>query len=344
MRFAILRIRKRNVASAAAMARHALRDGGHRVTNADPALRGQNDVLAGPGTALEAVQALRQSLPAKRRRDAVEAIELLITASPEAISVMSRQAQDAYFRDALAWVGERFGGHENVKLAVVHRDESTPHMQVLLVPMLDGKLQANRLIGGPAGLRKIQTDYAAQVGARHGLVRGIELKPGDARPAYQAVRRWYAAIAGAGSVAELPQVLPVPAVPAPTSPPGLFSGGAAREAWERAEKARKEAEKARAAAVEHNKRARAELARLAQLALSVYGKAARAVGERLAAGQAAERRAGHAATLIAQQRQEFNARSAEIASLDAQISARRRVLDQLDPDGPEAPKGPADGR
>lgn len=326
MRFAILRLRKRQLASASAMARHALRDGGHRVTNADPARRGENTVLVGPGTAAEAVQALRQGLPERRRKDAIEAVELLVSASPEALAGMPRQKQDAYFADALRFIAERFGGPANVKLAVVHRDESTPHMQVLLTPLVDGRLVANKLIGGPAGLRKLQTDFASQVGARHGLVRGLETKPGEERPAYQTVRRWYTAIAGAGSVEALPKLKPVPPVPAPKEAPGVFSGRAAREAWAAAEKARQAAGKARQMAIEHNKRTMAELSRLAGLGLSVYGKAARTVGERLAAGRDAAERVGLAAATVEKQRQEFNDRAGELARLDKQIDARRRVL------------------
>lgn len=335
--FAVLRLRKRNASSAASMARHALRDGGPEVRNADPERAAANRVLVGPSRSADAVKALREALPAKRRKDAVEAIELLITASPEAMKGKSVQAQDAYFRDALAWIGERFGGPENVKLAVVHRDETTPHMQVLLVPLVEGKLQANRLIGGPAGLRQIQTDYAAQVGARHGLVRGVEVKPGEARPAYQSIRRWYAAIAASGSADTIPPVQPVPRVPPEPSPPGLLQGlpgtkkrAEADLAHKRALAARAKALKARDAAIKANQGRTELVTQLACIGLAVYGKDARAIGERLA--KAAQTTAS-AERVVAEKRSEYNQLQSKTQGLAVQaqqlqkdIEARSQVL------------------
>lgn len=176
------------------MARHALRDGGPDVRSADRERAQLNRILVGPSRSADAIKALREALPEKRRKNAVEAIELLITASPEAMHAKSEAAQDAYFRDALTWIGDRFGGGANIRLAVVLRDQTTPHMRVLLTPLLDGKLNGSRLVGGPAQMRQMQTDYAVQVGAKHGLERGIAVQPGEAKP-----RRWYPAIAAAGT-------------------------------------------------------------------------------------------------------------------------------------------------
>lgn len=330
--FAVLRLRKRKLAAAAAMTRHALRDGAE-VRNADPARAGDNAVLVGPSTAAEATRALRDALPEKRRKNAVEAIELLVTASPEAMGKKSQKAQAAYFRDALAWIGKRFGGAENIKLAVVHRDETTAHMQVLLVPMLDGKLAGSKLCGGPADMRQMQTSFAEQVGKKHNLVRGLERKPGEARPPYQSIRRWYAAIAAAGSVQAIPPVRPVPAVPEVPEPPGLLSGlpGTAARARAQAEhekalEARKKALAARDEAIKANK-ARTELvAKLATVGLAVYGRDARSVGERLAKAQRAD-------NLVAEARTEFNglaeqneALTQDVAALTRDLDARRQVL------------------
>ncbi|RJE16469.1 hypothetical protein PHISCL_11194, partial [Aspergillus sclerotialis] len=61
---------------------------------------------------------------------------------------MGRDEQNNYFRRALDWLKDRHGA-ENVLSAVVHRDETTPHMQVLVIPLdARGKLNARELVGG----------------------------------------------------------------------------------------------------------------------------------------------------------------------------------------------------
>jgi hypothetical protein len=72
--------------------------------------------------------------PEKIRKNAVHALEYFVGASPEKMAVMSRTQQDAYFRKALDWFEERHG-KDNVLSAVIHRDETTPHMQILVIPL-----------------------------------------------------------------------------------------------------------------------------------------------------------------------------------------------------------------
>ena len=87
----------------------------------------------------------------------------------------SREEQDAYFRDALDWLKGRHGA-ENVVYAGIHRDETTPHMYAYVVPRdpETGRLNAKRWLGGAKALQDMQTEYAEQVGKRHGLERGLE--------------------------------------------------------------------------------------------------------------------------------------------------------------------------
>lgn len=337
--FAILRLRKRQLRAAGAMARHALRE--DQVSNADPDRAGGNARLVGAGTAAEVMERIRAVMPAKRRKDAVEVIELLVSASPEAMRNRDRQAQDAYFKDALRWIAARFGGGRNVHLAVVHRDETTPHMQVLLTPLVDGKLQGNKLIGGPGGLRSMQSEFAAKVGQPHGLVRGIEVQPGERRPPYQSIRRWYAAIAAAGSLQAIPALQPVPKVPPEPEAPKTYLGGLvgsgtraeAQREYQAALQARKRALAARDAAVQANNARRELVERLATIGLAVYGGEARQVGERLAVAKATEQAA---AASVARQRETWVTLDAqrqiaerELAELERDLAARRQVL-QLD--------------
>ena len=66
--------------------------------------------------------AFRARLPEKHRKDAVQCIKYLISASAESYQRKIEEEQDAYFRDALKWLQDRHGA-ENVVLAGVHRDE-----------------------------------------------------------------------------------------------------------------------------------------------------------------------------------------------------------------------------
>ena len=186
-RYAILRTQKLKATGAVWRSlKHAFRE--QPTPNADPAKAAQNAHL-GATSAAEAMQQVRARLPEKRRKDAVLAIEYLITASPEAMQAMDARGRDAYFNDALKWLRERHGG-ANVVYAGIHRDESTPHMYAYVVPLDEstGRLNARKWLGGHASvLSEMQTDFAEKVGARHGLERGIK----GSRAKHERVSRHY---------------------------------------------------------------------------------------------------------------------------------------------------------
>lgn len=199
MKYAILRTQKLKATGAVWRSlKHAFRE--QPTPNADPAKAAQNAHL-GANSAAEAMQRVRDRLPEKRRKDAVLAIEYLITASPEAMQELGGQGRDAYFNDALKWLRERHGG-ANVVYAGIHRDETTPHMYAYVVPLDEatGRLNARRWLGGAKALSEMQTDFAANVGARHGLERGIK----GSRAKHERVSRHYGLVnRAADQVAEL---------------------------------------------------------------------------------------------------------------------------------------------
>lgn len=113
------------------------------------------------------------NLKNKPRRDAVRLVTVLVTASKEAMEAMGQENARAYLTDAARWLSERFG-RENAMYAIVHEDESTPHLHFGFVPVTsDGKLAAKRILT-PNSLRALQTEFARDVGARYGLKRGEE--------------------------------------------------------------------------------------------------------------------------------------------------------------------------
>ena len=187
MKYAILRTQKLKATGAVWRSlKHAFRE--QPTPNADPE-RAANNAHLGASSAREAMEKVRARLPDKRRKDAVLAIEYLITASPEAMQAMDARGRDAYFNDALKWLRERHGG-ANVVYAGIHRDESTPHMYAYVVPLDEstGRLNARKWLGGHASvLSEMQTDFAEKVGARHGLERGIK----GSRAKHERVSRHY---------------------------------------------------------------------------------------------------------------------------------------------------------
>ena len=60
--------------------------------------------------------------------------------------------------------------------AVVHYDETTPHMHILSVPLTqDGRLSAREIVGNRANLSRMQTEFFEQVGKSYKLERGIQM-------------------------------------------------------------------------------------------------------------------------------------------------------------------------
>lgn len=189
--FAILRIAKlKTFGNLGASLEHTYR--ARETPNADPARAIVNEHSHGdPGAVLAALKA---RLPEKRRKDAVLAIEYFVGASPEWFSDGKDGAE--YFKAAVAWLEARHGA-ENVVGWSIHRDESTPHLVAFVVPLDDrGKLNAKGLVGSRAQLSNMQTDFAKNVGAAHGLERGIE----GSKAKHTRVKVFYAGLGKPGLV------------------------------------------------------------------------------------------------------------------------------------------------
>lgn len=137
----------------------------------------------------EVMQALKDRLPDKRRSDAVLGLEYVVTAHQDWFKGLDRAAQDAYLMDSLEWLRKRHGA-DNVVGWSIHRDEQAPHLAVFVVPLKDGKLNAKHFTGGKKVLSQLQTDFARDVGQRHGLERGIE----GSKAKHTTVKEHYAAI------------------------------------------------------------------------------------------------------------------------------------------------------
>lgn len=171
--YAILRVKKlKTKGNLGAALGHNFRE--RDTPNADLSRLHQNTILKGQDHAQGVMADWDARAPEKIRKNAVHALEYFVGGSPEKVRAMGRNEQDAYFRKALDWLEKRHGA-ENVLSAVVHRDETTPHLQALVIPLDQrGKLNARELVGGKDTLRQMQTDFARDVGQEFGLKRGLE--------------------------------------------------------------------------------------------------------------------------------------------------------------------------
>lgn len=113
----------------------------------------------------------------KPQKNAAAAVEFSISASPEFFKSRKPKEWKAYFSDVRDFLGKRYGSDLVVSWNV-HCDETTPHMHLLMVPIINTpeglKYSSGRFLGGLTGLRALQTEIYEQVGRKWGLERGIE--------------------------------------------------------------------------------------------------------------------------------------------------------------------------
>lgn len=201
MAYAIMRCKKlASVGSVASSLKHCYRD--RETPNADMARTPENEHHGAKSTN-EAMGKLRELLPEKRRKDAVLAVEYLMTASPEWWKEATPQQQEDFFQKSRDWLASKYGP-DRIIVATVHRDETSPHLSAFVVPLTkDGRLSAKDFIGDRHMMSSDQTTYAKAV--QHlGLERGIE----GSRARHQTVQSYYAAIQKTpGQVTITPQAL-----------------------------------------------------------------------------------------------------------------------------------------
>lgn len=114
----------------------------------------------------------RLSSKRKIKDDAVLITSFILGSDKEFFDRITTEQQKQFFADCTDFFSERYG-EENVVSAVVHLDESTPHLHLNLMPVTGGRLCAKELFDRSA-LRELQTDFYEVVGKKYGLKRGKE--------------------------------------------------------------------------------------------------------------------------------------------------------------------------
>lgn len=106
------------------------------------------------------------------RKDAVVLCNFIVTSDEKTMKAMSPAEQTQFFEDSTKWFCNRYGA-ENIVNATVHYDETTPHIHIGVVPIVNNRLAAKTLFDRKE-MTAIQTDFANEVGQKYGLQRGIE--------------------------------------------------------------------------------------------------------------------------------------------------------------------------
>lgn len=168
MAYAILRTAKlKGAGSIGGSIAHALRE--REVPNADPERTKDNEVLI----PYDAEKTRNDIESARTRSDNVEMVEVVMTTSPEWSETATPEQKAEFNRRAVEFLEEKFG-KENVRSAVVHRDEQTDHVSAHVTPIdRNGHLNAKEHLGGKEKMRQLQTEFAEKV-KDLGLDRGLQ--------------------------------------------------------------------------------------------------------------------------------------------------------------------------
>lgn len=168
MAYAIMRMKKiKSRAALSGLLAHNTRE--KMPDNADPSLVENN---AYTRSRAEALAVYSEKLPKKVRKNAVHAVEVVLTASPDWFEKASEKKVQEFINRSRAWLYDLFG-RDNELLLTCHKDEKTLHLHGDFIPLVDGKLNAKSLIGGSSyRMRELQDDFYKKVGEPLGMVRG----------------------------------------------------------------------------------------------------------------------------------------------------------------------------
>jgi hypothetical protein len=200
MPYAIARIAKLKQANIAGSGMHVSR--GRNTPNADRSKLEENQTLIHNADRhlplSEVVHNKIHSVEQQRkiRTDAVYAVEILLTASPEYFRPDDPSRYGDYQADKLAdwtettvgWLKQEYG--DKIVRAELHVDEATPHIHAYLVPTDEnGQLNCKKIFGGRAKMFAFQDNYAVAMKPL-GLERGIR----DSQAEHTTVKDYYTVV------------------------------------------------------------------------------------------------------------------------------------------------------
>lgn len=171
--FCIMRTEKRKKSDLSGIQKENTRTATKYNNRVTPGMDIFNVVLKESTNWLQDINKEIQAAGAKTRSNSVLALDTIYTASPEFFQGKTNEENDKFFRDCLKFHESHFG---HIISAVIHYDETTPHLHIISVPLTkDGRLSARDVIGNKAKMSKTQDAFFEQVGKGYGLERGIHM-------------------------------------------------------------------------------------------------------------------------------------------------------------------------
>ena len=171
--FCVMNIQKRKKTDIGGIQKEATRTAAEYNNRVMPGMDIFNVNLIQSNNWMQDIQQEIDKAGAHTRSNSVVALDTIYTASPDFFKGRNNAENDMFFEDCLKFHQERFG---HVVSAVIHYDETTPHMHVISVPLTkDNRLSARDVIGNRAKMSQMQTAFYEQVGRDYGLERGIHM-------------------------------------------------------------------------------------------------------------------------------------------------------------------------
>ena len=99
----------------------------------------------------------------KPRKNGVMAVEVLFSLPID----RHKQNTRPFFADCFHWVKQNFAGE--LLSFDVHLDESAPHAHAIILPLIDGKMQGNRMVGNTGNLMRLINKFHIEVARHHGM-------------------------------------------------------------------------------------------------------------------------------------------------------------------------------
>lgn len=171
--FCVMNIQKRKRTDISGIQKEATRTATEYNNRVQPGMDIFNVNLIQSNNWMQDIQAEIDQAGAKTRSNSVVALDSIYTASGDFFKDKSTEECNQFFRDCLQFHQRRFG---HVVSALIHYDETTPHLHILSVPLTqDGRLSAREIVGNRANLSRMQTEFFEQVGKEYGLERGVQM-------------------------------------------------------------------------------------------------------------------------------------------------------------------------
>ena len=171
--FCIMRTEKRKRTDLGGIQRENTRTATEYNNRVNPGMDVFNVTLKESSNWLQDIDNEIRAAGAKSRSNSVLALDTIYTASPNFFQGKTNAENDRFFQDCLKFHNEHFG---HIISAVIHYDETTPHLHVVSVPLTkDGRLSARDVIGNKSKMSKTQDSFFEQVGRGYGLERGIHM-------------------------------------------------------------------------------------------------------------------------------------------------------------------------